>query len=131
MLHPSAGEQTVGEEAPLTPSAALPLAGRGAEQRALPTTVVVENAVLVVRKFILGDKVWGGAPETEKAGPTVPPGSMETQEGLEERNILSTTVKTDGEEKAKRRAGWSSDKMAGDDDDDDHEGCDDRVRGRA
>ena len=78
----------MGEEAPLTASAALPLAGRGAEQGALPTTVVVENAVLVVRKLILGDEVRGGAPDTEKAGPTAPG----AREGLEERNTLSTAA---------------------------------------
>ena len=77
------------EETPLAHNAAVPLTGPGEEKRALPTTVVIENAVLVIRKFILGDAVQGGAPETEKAGPAAPPGATETQEGLEERNILS------------------------------------------
>lgn len=77
------------EDAPLVANAAVPLTRLGADKGSLPTTAVIKNAVLVVCKFVLGDDVRGGAPETEKAGPTVPPGSMVTQEGLEERNTLS------------------------------------------
>ena len=83
---PVGGQQDPGSgQAGLAHRAASPLRAPRHKQRPPPAVAVLEGAVLVVGKVVLGAHVTGTAPEAEEAGTAAPPRREERASDTEER----------------------------------------------